>query len=81
LDTGGIAVVLSDVRGFVFNVYGTDHDTAHRRSLPLVPRIFPELVRNTFTVIEEVQWEWLADLPEKERPGRGYEVAGYILSN
>ncbi len=51
----------------------------HRRSLPLVPRIFPELVRDAFTVIEEAQWEWLADLPEKERPGRGYEVAGYIL--
>src|SRR5260370_15664872 len=79
LDIGGIAVLLSDIRGFVFNVYGTDHDVAHRRSLPLVPRIFPELVRDTFTVVGEAQWEWLADLPEKERPGRGYEVAGYIL--
>ncbi len=63
LDIGGIAVLLSDIRGFVFNVYGTDHDVAHRRSLPLVPRIFPELVRDTFTVVGEAQWEWLADLP------------------
>jgi len=80
LDMGGIVVLLSDIRGFVFNVYGTDHDVAHRRSLPLVPGIFPELVRDAFTVIEEAHWEWLADLLEKERPGRGYEVAGYILS-
>ncbi len=80
LDMGGIAVLLSDIRGFVFNVHGTNHDATHRRSLPLVPRIFPELVYDTFTVVEETYWEWLADLPEKERPGRGYEVAGYILS-
>ncbi len=79
LDMGGIAVLLSDIRGFVFNVHGTNHDATHRRSLPLVPRIFPELVRHAFVVVEEAQWEWLADLPEKERPGRGYEVAGYIL--
>jgi len=81
LDMGGIIVLLSDIRGFVFNVHGTDHDATHRRSLPLVPRIFPELVRDTFVVVEEAQWEWLTDLPEKERPGRGYEVAGYILSD
>lgn len=81
LDMGGIVVLLSDIRGFVFNVHGTDHDVTHRRSLPLVPRIFPELVQEAFTVVEEAHWEWLADLPEKERPGRGYEVAGYILSN
>lgn len=80
LDMGGIVVLLSDIRGFVFNVHGTDHDATHRRFLPLVPRTFPELVRDAFTVVEEAQWEWLADLPEKERPGRGYEVAGYILS-
>jgi hypothetical protein len=79
LDRGGVAVLLSDIRGFVFNVYGTDHDAAHRRAIPLVPRIFPELVRNEFTIVEEATWEWLTDLPEKERPGRGYEVAGYIL--
>lgn len=79
LDAGGVAVLLSDIRGFVFNVYGTDHDARHRRSMPLVPRVFPDLVRETFTVVEEVQWEWLTDLPEGERPGRGYEVAGYVL--
>ncbi len=80
LDTGGRAVLLSDIRGFVFNVYGTDHDATHRRALPLVPRIFPDLVRSTFSVVEEQQWEWITNLPENERPGRGYEVSGYILS-
>lgn len=79
VDAGGIVVLLSDIRGFVFNVHGTDHDTAHRRALPLVPRTFPDLVRNNFKVVEERQWEWLANLPENERPGRGYEVAGYVL--
>lgn len=79
LDRGGVAVLLSDIRGFVFNVYGTDHDATHRRAIPLVPRIFPELVRSEFTVVEEAQWEWLTDLPAQGRPGRGYEVSGYIL--
>ncbi len=79
LDEGGIAVLLSDIRGFVFTVQGTDHDATHRRALPLVPRTFPDLVRNTFTIVEEVQWEWLTDLPTRDRPGRGYEVVGYVL--
>jgi hypothetical protein len=79
LDSGGVAVLLSDIRGFVFNVYGTDHDAAHRRIMPLIPRTFPELVSGAFNIIEEAHWEWLTDLPEKERPGRGYEVTGYIL--
>lgn len=79
LDAGGVAVLLSDIRGFVFNVYGTDHDAAHRRIIPLVPRTFPELVRAAFPHAEAVHWEWLTDLPEQERPGRGYEIAGYIL--
>ncbi|HLZ56434.1 MAG TPA: hypothetical protein VKR06_05750 [Ktedonosporobacter sp.] len=79
LDRGGCAVLLTDVRGFVFNVQGTDHDAAHRRTMPLVPRTFPDLIREDFTVVEEAQWEWVTDLPEKERPGRGYEVAGYVL--
>jgi len=79
LDTGGIAVLLSDIRGFVFNVHGTDHDATHRRAMPLVPRAFPDFVRDTFTILEESEWEWLTDLPSKDRPGRGYEVAGYIL--
>ncbi len=79
LDTGGVAVLLSDVRGFVFNVHGTEHDAAHRRAMPLVPRTFPDLVRASFTIREEAEWEWLTDLPTKERPGRGYEVVGYVL--
>jgi hypothetical protein len=79
LDTGGIAVLLSDIRGFVFNVHGTDHDATHRRAMPLVPRAFTDFVRDTFTILEESEWEWLTDLPSKDRPGRGYEVAGYIL--
>jgi hypothetical protein len=80
LDAGGIAVLLSDIRGFAFTVYGTDHDAQHRHMLPLVPRVFPELVRENFRIIEEVEWEWVSDLPGKDRPGRGYEVAGYVLA-
>ncbi len=79
IDVGGIAVLLSDIRGFVFNVHGTDHDASHRRSIPLVPRTLPELVEQHFSIIAEQKWEWLTDLPEKERPGRGYEVVGYVL--
>jgi hypothetical protein len=79
IDVGGVVVLLSDIRGFVFNVHGTDHDASHRRSIPLVPRTLPELVEQHFSVIEEQKWEWLTDLPEKERPGRGYEVVGYVL--
>ena len=79
LDTGGVAVLLSDIRGFVFNVHDTDHDATHRRAMPLVPRTFPDLVHDNFTIVEEVHWEWLTDLPTKERPGRGYEVVGYVL--
>jgi len=81
VDMGGIVVLLSDVRGFVFNVYGTDHDAAHRRSIPLVPRMLPDLVRASFSVIEEARWEWLTDLPERGKLGRGYEVVGYVLSS
>jgi hypothetical protein len=81
LDSGGVAVLLSDVRGFIFNVHGTDHDAAHRRAMSLVPRIFPDLVRAVFTIREEAAWEWLTDLPTKERPGRGYEVVGYVLES
>ncbi len=79
LDRGGSAVLLSDLRGFVFNVYGTDHDAAHHRAIPLIPRTFPDLVHDTFEVVEEKQWEWITDLPESGRPGRGYEVGGYVL--
>jgi hypothetical protein len=80
VDVGGLVVLLSDVRGFVFDVYGTGDDTEHRRTVPLVPRILPKLVREDFAVIEEAHWEWLADLPETGKLGRGYEVVGYVLS-
>ena len=77
----GFAILISDVRGFVFNVYGTDHDSEHRRTMPLVPRALPDFVREHFTVIEEDQWEWLTDLPANGRLGRGYDVVGYMLTS
>jgi hypothetical protein len=80
VDDGGLVVLLSDVRGFVFNVTGADHDAEHRRTIPLVPRAFFELVRDNFVVVEERRWEWITDLPERDRPGRGYEVVGYVLA-
>jgi hypothetical protein len=79
VDVGGQVVLLSDIRGFVFEVQGTDHDAAHRRAIPLVPRNLPDLIREPFKVEQEQQWEWLTDLPTKERPGRGYEVGAYLL--
>ncbi|HAE83615.1 MAG TPA: hypothetical protein DCL75_01835 [Ktedonobacter sp.] len=79
VERDGTIVLLSDIRGFVFDVYGTDHDAEHRRSMPLVPRVLPDLVGENFTVLEEHHWEWLTDLPTKGRPGRGYEVVGYML--
>lgn len=79
LDVGGIAVLLTDRRGFAFTVYGTDHDAAHRRAIPLVPRTFPDLIHDKFHIVEEAHWEWITDLPENERVGRGYEVGGYVL--
>jgi hypothetical protein len=79
VEKDGSVVLLSDIRGFIFDVYGTDHDAEHRRTMPLVPRTLPDLVRENFTVLEEQHWEWLTDLPVKGRPGRGYEVVGYIL--
>ncbi|HJT55785.1 MAG TPA: hypothetical protein VJ761_04765 [Ktedonobacteraceae bacterium] len=74
LDTGGNAVLLTDIRGFAF-----EHDIEQRRSIPLVPRALPELVREKFTLLEEEHWEWLSDLPGAGRLGRGYEVVGYLL--
>lgn len=81
LDSGGVAVLLSDIRAFAFNVYGTDHDATHRRYLPQVPRIFPELVQHEFHIVEEKKWDWVTDLPAEGRIGRGYEVAGYVLQS
>jgi hypothetical protein len=80
VDDGALVVLLSDVRGFVFTVSGTDHDCRHRQTMPLVPRTFFELVQANFTIKEERHWEWISDLPEQARPGRGYEVVGYMLS-
>ncbi|GCE46920.1 hypothetical protein EI42_00444 [Thermosporothrix hazakensis] len=79
LDKGGVVVLLSDVRGFAFMVHGTDHDAKHRRYLPLVPRRFFDLVRENFEVVEERKWDWITDLPQEGRFGRGYEVYGYVL--
>jgi len=76
LDRGGLAVLLTDLRGFAF----TDHDAAHRRAMPLVPRAFFDLVRATFAIRAERHWEWISDLPANDRPGRGYEVVGYVLA-
>ncbi len=79
LDVGGIVVLLSDVRGFVFEVFGTENDSQHRQTLPIVPHSLPKLVRESFNVIEERHWEWITDLPGEGQLGRGYEVVGYVL--
>jgi hypothetical protein len=80
LDEGGVVVLLTDVRGFVFKISDTEHASQPRQALPIVPRTFPDLVRQNFHVIEEHQWEWIADLPEGDKLGRGYEVVGYIFT-
>jgi hypothetical protein len=74
LDAGGIAVLLSDIRGFAF-----ERDVEHRRTIPLVPRKLPDFVRENFSVIGEAHWEWLSDLPAEGKLGRGYEVVGNLL--
>ena len=79
LDVGGIVVLLSDVRGFVFEVFGTENDSQPRRTLPIVPFSLPELVRESFHIIEEQHWELITDLPGEGKLGRGYEVVGYVL--
>ena len=80
LDRGGLVVLLTDIRGFAFTTHGTDHDAAHRQAMPLVPRTFFDIVREQFTIREERHWEWISDLPTNDRPGRGYEVVGYVLA-
>jgi len=80
VDVGGLVALVCDVRGFVFDVHGAGNDTEHRRTIPLVPRIFFDLVRSNFSVLEEAQWEWITDFPEKGKLGRGYEVVGYVLA-
>ncbi len=79
LDVGGIVVLLSDVRGFVFDINSAGNDAEHRQAIPLVPRTLPDLIHDNFMVMEERNWEWITDLPEKGKLGRGYEVIGYIL--
>lgn len=79
LDHGGLAVLLCDQRGFVFDAPNAQPGAEHRRVIPLVPRVFPELVADTFAVLEERNWEWLTDMPSSGRYGRGYEVVGYLL--
>ncbi len=78
VDVGGTVVLLSDVRGFVFDINSTGNDAEHRRSIPLVPRTLPDLIHDNAMVMEERHWEWITDLPEKGKLGRGYEVVGYI---
>jgi hypothetical protein len=80
LDVGGIVVLLSDVRGFVFKVNDDENDSHHRQTLPIVPRSYSEMVRENFHVVEEQHWEWITDLPGEAKLGRGYEVVGYILT-
>jgi hypothetical protein len=80
VDVGGIVVLLSDVRGFVFADSDTENDAQHRRTLPVVPHGLTELVCESFTLLEERHWEWITDLPEQGKLGRGYEVVGYSLS-
>ncbi len=80
VDVGGNVVLLCDVRGFMFDIHSAENNAEHRRTIPLVPRRLPDLVRESFTVMEEAHWEWLADLPEEGQLGRGYEVVGYIAS-
>lgn len=80
LDQDGLAVLLCDQRGFVFDAPNTQLSTEHRRAIPLVPRAFSELVEKNFTVLEKRTWEWLTDMPAEGRYGRGYEVVGYLLS-
>jgi hypothetical protein len=80
VDVGGIVVLLSDVRGFVFADSDSENDAQQRRTLPIVPRVLTELVQESFTLLEERHWEWITDLPEKGKVGRGYEVGGFVLS-
>jgi hypothetical protein len=79
LDQDGLAVLLCDQRGFVFDAPNPEIVADHRRSIPLVPRAFHELIESNFTVLEKREWEWLTDTPAKGRYGRGYEVVGYLL--
>lgn len=79
LEPDGLAVLLCDLRGFVFDAPNPQLADEHRRAIPLVPRAFFDLVEQQFTIVEQRTWEWLTDMPAEGRYGRGYEVGGYIL--
>ena len=79
LEQDGLAVLLCDQRGFVFDAPNPQLSADHRRAIPLVPRAFFELIEQHFTIVEKREWEWLTDMPTEGRYGRGYEVGGYIL--
>lgn len=79
LDTDGLAVLLCDQRGFVFDAPNSLVAADHRRAIPLVPRSFFGLVEQNFTILEKREWEWLTDMPAEGRYGRGYDVIGYVL--
>ncbi len=79
LEPDGLAVLLCDLRGFVFDAPNPQQAAEHRRAIPLVPRAFFDLLEQNFTVVEKRTWEWLTDMPAAGRYGRGYEVGGYLL--
>ena len=79
LDEDGLAVLLCDQRGFVFDAPNPQLSAEHRRAIPLVPRAFFQLLEERFTIVEKREWEWLTDMPAECRYGRGYEVGGYLL--
>lgn len=79
LELDGLAVLLCDQRGFVFDAPNPQISAEHRRAIPLVPHAFFELIEQHFTIVEKRTWEWLTDMPAEGRYGRGYEVGGYVL--
>lgn len=79
LEPGGLAVLLCDQRGFVFDAPNPQEAAKHRRAIPLVPHAFFDLLEQHFTIVEKRTWEWLTDMPAAGRYGRGYEVGGYLL--
>ncbi|HEY0757229.1 MAG TPA: hypothetical protein VGD98_24960 [Ktedonobacteraceae bacterium] len=79
LEPDGLAVLLCDLRGFVFDAPNPLEAANHRRTMPLVPHAFFDLVEQNFTVVEKRTWEWLTDMPTEGRYGRGYELGGYML--
>jgi hypothetical protein len=79
LEPDGLAVLLCDQRGFVFDAPNPEVAHDHRRAIPLVPHAFFDLIEQHFTIVEKRTWEWLTDMPAEGRYGRGYEIGGYLL--